>query len=236
MSFDGLVPFTRGVWVSTEPVQFLRMRLTATMAVFRLNDNELLLYSPVAITRNRRAAIEGLGAVAHLYAPNLFHHTWVGEWASAFPSARVHAPARLANKRPDLRIDRVHSSSPEPAFANIVDELPIDGFRLDECALFHRPSRTLVVADLLHNVGRPQHRWTKLYTRTMGFYDRIALSRVIRWTGFRDKVAGRRSLDRLLQLPFDRLIVGHGKPITVGARAALSAAYSWLEVAQPSGS
>ena len=50
-----------------------------------------LVYSPVALTAERRSAVESLGRVAHVYAPNLYHHRWVGEWAAAFPSARVHA-------------------------------------------------------------------------------------------------------------------------------------------------
>src|ERR1700752_1952092 len=141
------------------------MPLTATMTVLRLSDGSLLLHSPIALTPERRAAIETLGPVAHLYAPNLYHHLRLGEWAAAFPSARVHAPAGLAKKRPDLRIDRTHNATPEPALANVVDELHIDGFRLEESVLIYRPARTLVVADLVHNIGRPQHRWTKIYTR-----------------------------------------------------------------------
>ena len=54
---DGtLTPFAEGVWVDTEPVRFLGLRLTATMAVLRLGDESLLLYSPVAMTPERRAA------------------------------------------------------------------------------------------------------------------------------------------------------------------------------------
>jgi hypothetical protein len=136
------------------------------------------------MTRNRRAAVEALGPIAHLYVPNLYHHLWMGEWAAAFPSARLHGPAGLAKKRRDLRIDRVHRSAPEPAFAGVIDELQIDGFRLEESALVYRPSRTLVVADLVHNVGRPQHHWTRFYARTMGFYDRVAVSRMIRWAAY----------------------------------------------------
>jgi hypothetical protein len=62
----------------------------------------------------------------------------------------------------------------------------------------------------------------------MGFYDCVALSRMIRWTAFTDRAAARRSLDELLALPFDRLIVGHGTPLTAGGREALAAAYSCL--------
>ena len=224
-----LTPFAEGVWVGTAPVRILGMELTTTMTVLRLADGALLLYSPTAMTPERRAAIEGLGPVAHLYAPNLYHHLWIGEWAAAWPSARLHAPAGLAEKRPDLRIDRAHdAASPDPAMAGVVDELHIDGFRLEESVLVHRPTRTLVVADLVHNVGVPQHGWAKLYARLMGFYDRVALSRMIRWAAFSDRAAARRSLDALLALPFDRLVVGHGAPLATGGREALAAAYTWL--------
>jgi hypothetical protein len=134
----------------------------------------------------------------------------------------------LDKKRPDLRIDRNYGAAPEPALAGVVDELCVDGFRLEESVLFHRATRTLIVADLVHNIGRPQHRWTTLYTRAMGFYDRIALSRMLRWTAFSDRGAARKSLDALLAWPFERLIVGHGAPLTAGARQAVEAAYGWL--------
>jgi hypothetical protein len=197
------------------------------MAVLRLGDDSLLLYSPLAMTAERRAAVESLGRVAHLYAPNLFHHLRIGEWAAAFPDARVHAPAALAKKRPDLRIDRTHAVA-EPAFAGIVDERVIEGCRLGESVLLYRPARALLVADLVHNVGRPEHGWTKFYTRTMGFYDQVALSKMLRWTAFSDRAAARSSIDGVLSLPFDRLIVGHGGQLASGAREALAAAYAWL--------
>jgi hypothetical protein len=225
---EALIAFHEGVWLSTTPLSYLGMRLTATMTVLRLGDGGLLLYSPLAMTSERRAAVEALGPVAHLYAPNLFHHRWIGEWQAAFPAARLHAPPGLAKKRRDLRVDRVHDEAPEPAFSGVVDEIRIEGFRLREAVLVHRPARTLVTADLVQNVGRPAHRWTIMYTRAAGFYDRVALSRVIRWTGFDDRRAARRSIDDLLGRSFDHLVVGHGQPVADGARQALATAYEWL--------
>ena len=87
------------------------------------------------------------------------------------------------------------------------------------------------MADLVQNVGRPDHGWTALYARAMGFYDCLALSRAIRWTGFDDRRAARRALDRILALGFDRLVVGHPVPLSSGAHAALAAAYAWLRPA-----
>ncbi|HEX6838498.1 MAG TPA: hypothetical protein VF334_18100 [Polyangia bacterium] len=223
-----MTPLTEGVWLASEPVRIVGMRLSATMALLRLGDGSLLAYSPVALTAERRAAVEALGRVAHVYAPSVYHHRWAVDWAAAFPSARVHAPARLAKKEPELRIDRELGGAAEPAFAGVVDELHIDGCRLDETVLFHRPSRTLVVADLVHNVGRPDGAWTRLYTRAMGFYDRVALSRMLRWAAFSDRAAARRSVDAVLAQPFERLVVGHGAPLAAGAQEALATAYAWL--------
>lgn len=223
-----LMQFAEGVWVDTDPVRHLGLQLTATMAVLRLSDGGLLLYSPLGMTKQRRAAVEALGKVAHLYAPNLYHHSWIGEWSAAFPSARLHAPSGLAKKRPDLSIHRFHDREPEPAFSEIIDELGIRGFRLQESVLVYRPAQTLIVADLVHHIGRPQHRWTAFYAQTMGFYDRIALSRMLRFVAFSDRAAARRSLDELLQRPFDRIILGHGSPLVTRAKESLAAAYAWL--------
>lgn len=218
--------FRDGVWVECGPVSFLGLRLTATMTVLRLADGSLLLHSPLPLTDARRAEVCTLGRVTELYAPNTFHHLWLGDWIAAFPDARVHAPAELASKRPDLRIDRLHDREPSPIDG--VDEIPIRGFRLRETVLVHRSSGSAVVADLVHNIGRPEHTWTKAYTKAMGFYDRVALSRVLRWTSFDDRGAARRSVDALLEHSFDGLVVGHGEPIAHDAREALAAAMTHL--------
>lgn len=228
---DALVPFAEGLWLSAEPVSFLGLSLTATMTLARLPDGGLLVHSPVSLTSARREQTDALGPVRHLYVPNLFHHRSLDAWSAAYPAARVHAPPGLARKHPGARVDRTVGAAAEPAFADAVDEIPIDGFRARESALLHRPSGTLIVADLVHNVGRPDHGWTAFYARAMGFHDRVALSRAIRWTGFDDRRAARRALDRVLALPFDRLVVGHGAPLPSGGKGALAAAYAWLRPA-----
>jgi hypothetical protein len=225
---DPFVAFAEGVWLATSPVTIVGMRLTATMTVLRLADGGLLVYSPGALTPERRAAVEALGPVRHLYAPNLFHHRWMDDWAAAFPAARVHAPRGLGKKRKGLRIDRVHGEAEEPAFAGSLDEISIEGFRLREGVLVHRATGTLVVADLVHNVGRPTQPWAVFYTRAMGFYDRVALSRAIRWTGFDDRAAARRSVAAVLERSFERLVPGHGEPLGAGAKPAFASAYAWL--------
>jgi hypothetical protein len=219
----GLRSVAKGVWIDTSPVRFLGLHLTANMTVLELRGGGLLLHSPVGLTPERRAAVEALGRVEHLYAPNTFHHLRIGDWQAAFPAARLHAPKGLVKKRKDLRIDRLHGTTAEPAFEGVIEEHLIDGFQLQEAVLLYRPARALVVTDLVHNIGRPTHGWTRLYTKAAGFYDRVAVSRVIK-AGMRLK-AVRKTLAPVLASDFDTLVVGHGEPVMTGGREALAAIY-----------
>ncbi len=228
---DGLVALADDLLVEQGPVSFLGLHLHATMAALRLPSGEVVVWAPLPWTPARQAAVLALGPIAHLVAPNLMHHLWIGEWAAAFPQARLHAPEGLAAKRPDLPAARRLGGS-DAAFGDGLLELPVEGFRLHETALFHPTTGTLLTADLVHNVGRPDHAWTALYTRMMGFHDRVALSRVLRWTAFSDRTAARRSVDRILDLPIERAVLGHGAPLLHDCPSALAAAWTFLPGAQ----
>ena len=224
-----LVQFAEGIWLGSDPVRIVGMPLASTMTVLRLGAGELLLYSPVAMTAERRAAVEALGRVAHLYAPNLFHHRWIGDWAAAFPSARMHAPAGLAKKRRDLRIDRVHGGTPEPgvrgphrraAHRRLPPgrDRPALPPRADaggrRSGSQRRPARPPLVRDLhaidgLLRSGCPQPR--------------DPLDRLHRQA----RRAPKRRRDP--RAAFDRLVVGHGDPLPSGGHDAFAAAYSWLK-------
>ncbi|HEU5077465.1 MAG TPA: DUF4336 domain-containing protein [Polyangiaceae bacterium] len=217
-----------GVWTDTDPVRIVGMPLSATMTLLHLNEGELLVHSPVALTEERRQAIAALGTVSHLVAPNLFHHQWIMDWALAYPAAELHVPYGLPKKRQDLPASRVKTLEAGAEFAGALEVLPIDGCRLGETALLYQPARVLLVADLVHNIGRPDGAWTRFYTQTMGFYDRVAQSRVLRWTAYSDTAAARRSADRILDWDFSTLVVGHGTPVRQGAKDALREALSWL--------
>ncbi|MCB9743568.1 MAG: hypothetical protein H6740_13285 [Alphaproteobacteria bacterium] len=221
-----ITAITPDLRIASEPIRIVGMQLSTNMSVLRLRGDALLVHSPIPLTPARRAAVEAMGEVAHLYAPNTFHHLWLEPWSRAFPQAKVHAPSELARVH---RVDRAHDREREPDFAGVLHEHPIEGFRMAESALLHVASGALLVADLVHNVGRPPGAWAQAYTRAMGFYDRVALSRMLRWTCFTDRRRARASVDAVLEHPFERLLVGHGAPLLEGGRDALAEAYAWLE-------
>ena len=175
------------------------------------------------------AAIASLLEFAHPHAPVTRRSTVGALFESVAALATGTLGPRLILEKLDAEAAGTELSADiEQTRRALLTLLLCDGRAREVRLGCRRQHATLLVADLVHNVGRPTHAWTKVYTKAMGFYDRIALSRAIRWTAFPDRAAARRSVDALLALPFERLVVGHGTPITTGAKEALAAACSWL--------
>src|SRR5438128_26318 len=77
-------------------------RIPLSASILRLAGRSLLLYAPIAFDARSAAAIDAAGTVAHIVAPNLFHHVFIVDALARWPQATFHAPPALAGKRPDL--------------------------------------------------------------------------------------------------------------------------------------
>ena len=153
MSSDrqNLQPFGPDIWIAEGPVaSFHGFPYSTRMAVIRLSDGSLFVWSPVALSTALRAAVDALGPVRHLVSPNALHHLFLAEWTSAYPEARLYASPRLRRKRRDLSFNAELGDAPEPAWAGDIDQVVVHGsFALTEIVFFHRHSRTALFADLI---------------------------------------------------------------------------------------
>ncbi len=198
------------------------------MTVVRLPGPRLLLHSPVAATAELVREVEALGPVAYLVAPNRFHHLSLGEWLRACPEALAYVAPGLDKKRPDLKIAGVLTDEPEPGWAGTVDQVLVSGFPLaNEVVFFHRPSNTLVATDLAFNVGSSSPPLTRLVFRLSRAYGRLSPTLLERLF-VRDRPAFRRSLERIFEWPFERVVVAHGQVSETGGREELIRGYSWV--------
>lgn len=198
-----------GVFSCGAPLVLMGLPIGSRMTVVRLRDGSLLVHSPVPLDAALRAAVDAEGPVAHVVAPNLYHHLHAGTWAAAYPKATVYAPRALRKKRRDLRIDRDLEEVRASTFGDEIVPLHVDGSMLDETVLVHPASRTLVSADLTENFGEVDGLGMKIYLKIGGIYGKPGLSRLLRVV-YRDKKAARRSVDALLEHDFDRVILAHG--------------------------
>lgn len=222
-----LVQHADGLWSAAAPHSFFGLHLGTRMTVLRLPGGELWLHSVVAIDDLLEYAIDALGSVAHIVVPNLYHHLYVTEAIQRWPQARVHAPAAMRRKRPDLRIDAELGETPDPDWGGALAPVHIDGSMLDETVFIHRPSRTLITSDLVENFDTSPHLGTRLYLKAAGLHGHVGWSRFLRLV-YRDRRATRRSLDRLLGIDFDRIVLAHGRVLEHGGPAAVREAFGWL--------
>ncbi len=216
------------LWIADAPLRFLGLEVGTRMTVVRLLGSELLLHSPIATTPELVREVESLGRVAHLVAPNRLHHLYVGEWKEACPEAAIHAAPGLETKRADLEIATVLGDEPEPAWKGTLDQVYLPGFPFaNEVVFFHRPSATLLVTDLAFNFGASAPVMTRLFVRVAGTYDQLAPT-LLEKLLIRDRAAFRIALERILEWPFERVVVTHGEVLETGGREALARGYSWL--------
>jgi hypothetical protein len=215
------------VWVADSPHRFVGLHIGTRMTVVRLSDGRLLLHSPIALSPALEPAIRELGEVAHIVCPNLFHHVYAGEVARAFPAAQLHGPARLHRKRRDLTFASALSESPHPDWAADLVPITIDGSLLRETVFYHPASRTLVSSDLVENFAGSDHALTRLYLRLGGILGKVSWHPLLRPVYYGRKAA-RSSIERILDLPFETAIIGHGDVITRDARSSVRSGLSWL--------
>ena len=209
-------------------------RMPARMTVVHTENRGLALVSPIPIDDVLAAELAALGEVRWLVAPNLLHHLYLGDASTRYPAAKVLAPAGLRAKRPDLRIDATLDAPLPAPLAACLDVLPVAGApAVAEHAFFHRPTRTLVLTDLVFNVRAPRGLVANVVLWLAGCHGKLAQSRS--WRLFvKDRGAYAESADALLALDVATLVIAHGEVVRENARARLAAALApLLRTARP---
>lgn len=198
------------------------------MLVVRLASGGLWVWSPIPIDDALAEQVSALGPVEHLVAPNSFHHLHFAAAAARWPDARRHVSPALARKRPELEHDEVLGSRPPAAWAAELDQHLVGGApKLDEVVFFHRPSKTLVVCDLVFNILEYKGWVTGLVFRMAGTHKRLGQSRLLR-SAVRDRAAAADSARRILEWDFERVVMAHGQVLEHGAREAFTGALHWM--------
>ena len=228
-----LEPLGDGIWIADGPVVVAAMgfHYPTRMAVIRLDNGDLFIWSPVGLTDPLRREMEALGRVRFLIAPNDLHHLSLGDWARAYPEAAIRAAPGLSGKRPDLTLDGELGDAPDPEWAGEVDQVTMRGNRITtEVVFFHRRSGTVLFCDLLQRLPRGWYSgWRAVVARLdLMTAPSPAVPRKFR-LAFSDRRAARRAVDRVLAWPVEAVVIAHGEPIRKDGGAALREAFRWLK-------
>lgn len=224
-----------GVWiVDAAPIHAGGIPLPLRMTVLRLSGGELLLHSPVPYHPGLQRAVESLGRIGHLVAPSIGHWLFLKDWQAACPNAITWAVPGLEDRsqvrRSGLAIDAELSDRPPRVWANEIDQVLVAGPVFKEICLFHRPSRTLLLTDLIINLeGDLLPVFARPLARLLGIVapeGRAPLYlRLLLRLNHRDTV---RAAQRLVAFNPERVIFAHGQWFDRDAAGELRRSLAWI--------
>jgi hypothetical protein len=226
-----LKPFGREVWAGDGPeLVIVGFHYPTRMAVIRLSGGSLFIWSPIRLTDALRAAVDGLGQVQHIAAPNSLHHLSLPEWKSAYPGAKVYAPPGLRRKRQDIIFDADLGDAPSPDWAREIDQVMMQGNLITtEVVFFHATSATALFTDLLQQLPANSFSgWRALVAKLdLMVGPEPSVPRKFR-IAFTNRRAARDALERIFAWPVEKVLMAHGTPVEEDARAFLRRAFRWL--------
>jgi hypothetical protein len=210
------------LWTLSFPLSVLGTQHGRNVTVIRLRSGQVVLHSMARFSPGNVAAIRAIGEPAWLVEAMLLHDTFAQVGRETFPGVRFLAPEGFDKvvKFPTLLL-----LPAPPEWTGELDVIELRGApKLKEHVFIHRPSRTLIVADLIFNFHAEERGWERFFHRYIAGFKRYpGMSRIFRLC-IEDRTAFRASLDQVMAADFDRIIVGHGQMIETGGKAALAAA------------
>lgn len=215
------------LWEVSHPLRFLGFAIGTRMTVIRMPGGGLLLHSPVPVDDALASELAELGPVEQIVCPNAYHHLHAPKVQERYPEAKTIVAPGAATKQRTMRIDATLDGIADEAWEGSIEPYPIEGSMLGETVLFHRPSGTLVSADLLEYYEHHDELLTRTYLKLSGVYGQPSWNRLLRFV-YRDKRKARASIDRLLELPIERITIAHGLVVEHDARNSLERGFAWL--------
>lgn len=207
----------------------LGVDLQRNVTVIRLSSGRLIIHSTAPFSTEDVAAIRALGEPGWIVETLLRHDTFAKEGREAFPEIPYLAPEGFST---NLGFSTA-SLIPEPEeWKGEVSVLAVDGApEFGEIVMLHRASRTLIVADLVFHFSHPDGFWKKtlLTLATVGGKYQPGVTKPFK-QAIKDHSAFEKSVHALLEWDFDRIVVGHGDPISSGGKEKLREALKALGI------
>jgi glyoxylase-like metal-dependent hydrolase (beta-lactamase superfamily II) len=221
-------------------------------------SGSMAVFSPVSLTPEVHDMVNALGGkVRYIAALDLEHHLQLTAWKEAFPDAEIIAPEGLWEKRQSSSSAAIRETKFEHVFTkesarqgkknSVSDEFDAEfeteyvyGHPSRELVFLHKPSRTLIEADLLFNLPAreqysrtrdgPSGLLTKIANTFMSAAPPASLQKRFAWylLASADRQAFRQSVRRIDQWDFNRLVPCHGDVVESGAKGVFRTVMEWF--------
>lgn len=224
-----------GAWLAEGAVvSFYGFPYPTRSVVARLGNGDLWVWSPIKLSEDLLGEVNRLGRVGHLVSPNKLHHLYLRDWAARFPEARVWGLPSVINKRRDVAFREPLSDDPPEDWRADLDQAWFRGSPfMDEVVFLHRPSRTVIVADLIENFTDSflREHWSG-WRRVLAELDGITSDNPrapLEWRlSFLNRASARAARDKVLGWNCERVVMAHGEWQRSDGHAFLQHALAWL--------
>jgi hypothetical protein len=238
--------------------RFSRIRIGGRATIVKLKDESLAVFSPVALTNNVKSQMqEQLGStdVKYLAALDQEHHIFLEQWHKEYPQAKIIAPETL----PELRTKQGYPNFPDnwrlvtasegtaqstikidPTFDAEFDIEYVPSHVNKELVFCHKPTKTLIEADLMFNLPATEQH-SKVGDAHTGILTKlfIALNRTtganpwqkrLIWYGTSsgDRKGFGESMRKIDKFDFDRIVPCHGDVIESGGKGVFEKIMVWF--------
>jgi hypothetical protein len=230
-----LEPLGQDLWFADGGIiSFNGFDYPTRMAVVRLADSGLWLWSPVEMTVEIECAVRALGPVRHLVSPNKLHHLFLGEWQAAFPDARMWGTAQTIAKCRRLHFAGALADNPPADWTGQIDQFYFpNSIVVDELIFFHRASRTALIADLSQTfteafLKRHWPWWMRPMARLSKMMEGWGYPPIDYRISFRRRATARPKIRALIDQHPEHVVVAHGEVVREDGEQFLRRAFSWL--------
>ena len=210
-----------GIAIMQYPFPVFGIDFARNVTLLRLQDGRLVIHSTAPFSASDIEAIQSFGQPSWLVDCTLMHDMFAKQGRTAFPDLPYLAPPGFAEVS-GVATDLLFPAPPE--WTDQIDVLPIEGLRKREHALYHRASKTLVVADLIFAFPPDMRGWPRFFVRHVMRLPRLHGISVF----FRMLICDRgqfvKSMAKVLALDFSQIVVAHREPVRQNARQVLAEA------------
>lgn len=218
------------IWDHEMPIRFGGIPLWHRMTVIRLVDGRLVVHSPTRLDLASHEKFQKLGPIAAVVAPSWWHDLSLQDYLTAYPNAELYGAPTLVRWNRSLPFKEPLGDLAPPLWKGEIDQIHVQGIGLflDEIVFYHRPSRSLIVADLLFNLSSKDASITRaLGSLVIGPFPGCRFARLYR-PAVTDRSRMRMTVERILDWNFDQIIVGHGAVVEHRGKEVFRQAFRWL--------
>ncbi|EME86693.1 uncharacterized protein MYCFIDRAFT_77479 [Pseudocercospora fijiensis CIRAD86] len=211
----------------------------------RLQDRRVLLLNPIQLGQAVQDRLDQLGGVDYI-ACDLGHHSYVADYLNRWPNAKTIGVSGLPGKRKDVKWDFIYEDwqqSPEDqfSFSHGIETVLFEGFITHAVAWYHRPTKTLIISDLLMNLPATEQYhpssadegpFSREFAKRAHPFS-IWFRRLIYYVAYVEYTPMRRDAKRVAELDIQRIVPCHGDVLDSDGNKAWAEGYQWFLEGHP---